>query len=56
MVKILPDKENKLAKDSSADCFQIRSVAEERCVKKIGPVDILTMDKIRTALSIVLNI
>ncbi len=56
MVKILPDKENKLAKDSSADCFQIRSVSEERFVKKLGQVDIDTMDKIRTALSIVLNI
>lgn len=34
MVRIVPDKQNKLAKDSSADCFQIRSVAEERCVKE----------------------
>jgi mRNA interferase MazF len=40
MVKIEVDRQNKLAKDSSADCFQIRSVAEERCVKKIGQVDI----------------
>lgn len=56
MVKILPDKENKLAKDSSADCFQIRSVSEERCVKKLGQVNIDTMGKIRTAISIVLNI
>src|SRR5215210_7137427 len=47
MVRIVPDKQNKLTKDSSADCFQIRSVAEERCVKKIGQVDNDIMDKIR---------
>jgi mRNA interferase MazF len=56
MVKIEVDRQNKLAKDSSADCFQIRSVAEERCVKKIGEVDIETMNRIRNALAIVLNI
>ncbi len=56
MVKMKADKQNKLIKDSSADCFQIRSVAEERCVKKIGQVDSSTMNKIRKALAIVLNI
>ena len=56
MVKIIPDKANKLIKVSSADCFQIRSVAEERCVKKLGLVTIETMDNIRKALAIVLNI
>jgi len=49
MVKVDPDKNNKLAKDSAADCFQIRSVAEERLVKRIGVVDIDTMIKIRKA-------
>lgn len=56
MVKIIPDKENKLTKESSADCFQIRSVSEDRCVKKIGQVDNNIMNKIRKALLIVLNI
>jgi mRNA interferase MazF len=56
MVKIVPDKQNKLSKDSSADCFQIRSVAEERCIKKIGQVDNDIMDKIRKAIATVLNI
>lgn len=36
MAKLIPDKQNKLTKESTADCFQLRSVAEERCVKKIG--------------------
>ncbi len=56
MVKVIPDRQNKLAKDSSADCFQIRSVAEERCIKKVGQVDIETMNKVRKALAAVLNI
>ena len=56
MVKIVPDKKNGLSKESSADCFQIRSVAEERCVKKLGLVDLDIMDKIRKAIGTVLNI
>ena len=56
MVKLISDQQNKLTKDSAADCFQIRSVAEERCVKKLGQVNNDTMDKIRKALATVLNI
>lgn len=56
MVKIVPDKLNKLTKDSSADCFQIRSIAEERCVKRLGQVNNDTMDKNRKAIAAVLNI
>ncbi len=56
MIKIVPDKQNKLIKESSADCFQIRSVAEERCVRKLGQADIETMNRIRKALATVLNI
>ncbi len=56
MVKIVSDNQNKLTKDSSADCFQIRSVAEERCIKKLGQVDNDTMEKIREGLATVLNI
>lgn len=56
MVKITPDKQNNLTKDSSADCFQIRSLSQERCVKKLGNVDNDTMDRIRSALALVLNI
>ncbi len=45
MVKVIPDNGNKLNKDSAADCFQIRSVAEERLIKKIGHVSSVVMDK-----------
>ena len=56
MVHLLPDKQNKLIKESAADCFQIRSVAEERCTRKIGQVDAATLDKLRRALALVLTI
>ena len=56
MVKIEPDNNNKLTKPPSADCFQIRSVSEQRCIKKIGEVDGNDMSNVRKALAIVLNI
>ena len=56
MVKVEPDRQNKLTKTSSADCFQVRSVSEERLIKKLGQVDIAIMDDIRTGLAAVLNI
>jgi mRNA interferase MazF len=56
MVRIVPDKQNNLTKESSADCFQIRSVSEERCIKKFGQVDGDVMDRIRDAIATVLNI
>lgn len=55
MVRIDPDKQNKLTKQSSADCFQIRSVAEERCITKIGQIDIDIMNEIRIAIAAVLK-
>lgn len=39
MVKISPTVENNLTKDSAVDCFQIRSVAEERLIKKCSVSD-----------------
>ena len=43
MVKIEPDTQNRLAKISAIDTFQIRSISTERFIKKIGlvPPDIL---------------
>ena len=51
MVKIVPSSQKKLTKDSSADCFQIRSVAEERFVKKLGEVGFDEMENIRKAIA-----
>jgi mRNA interferase MazF len=56
MVKIVPDSNNNLSKVSSVDCFQIRSVSEERFVKKIGEVGSGISDSVKEALSKVLSI
>lgn len=56
MVRVLPDDENGLTKISSADCFQVRSVSEDRFIKQVGVIDIPTSDQIKIALSKVLSI
>jgi mRNA interferase MazF len=56
MIKVPADNLNNLAKDSSADCFQIQSVSEERITKHIGIVDAAIMDKIRAGISKILSI
>lgn len=55
MVKLTPNSLNGLSKDSSADCFQIRSIAQERLIKKIGVIDATTLEQIKEAISRVLN-
>lgn len=56
MVKVDPDRLNKLSKPSAADCFQVRSVAQERLIKKIGSLDANAMNQIRRALAVVFTI
>lgn len=56
MVKLLPTLENGLTKNSSADCFQMRSVSEIRLTKKIGEIRHDQMDEISTGLSVTLQI
>ncbi|MEX0967192.1 MAG: type II toxin-antitoxin system PemK/MazF family toxin [Bacteroidia bacterium] len=56
MVKIAPTTRNKLFKTSSADCFQIRSISEQRFMKKIGVIENEILNKIKVALAIVFSI
>jgi mRNA interferase MazF len=56
MVKLVPDKQNKLEKPSAVDCFQVRSLSEERFVKKLGAVDHDTLEQIKDGLAKVLSI
>jgi len=56
MIKIEPDNNNGLTKTSSADCFQVRSVSQERLARKIGTISEKLMDDIRIGLSKVLSI
>ena len=56
MIKIEPNLKNGLKKDSTADCFQVRSLSQERFVKKIGNISGIVMDEIKIGLSKVLSI
>lgn len=56
MVKIEPDTTNGLSKISSADCFQLRSISEQRLIKKLGEVDSNTLIDIKEAVRKVLDL
>lgn len=56
IVCIEPDGENGLEKPSGADTFQIRSLSQERFVRKLGVLSETIMQRVNEALAIVLNI
>ena len=56
MTKIEPNDSNGLTKDSAADAFQVRSVSQERFVKRLGKISEKQMSEISEALAIVLKI
>ena len=56
MVQLEADLENGLGKASAADTFQVRSVAQERFVRKIGEVSGMGMLEIGKALVVALSI
>ncbi len=56
MVQLNPDGLNNLTKPSGADCFQVRSVSQDRFIRKLGQLDEEKMLKIEQALAVVLKI
>jgi len=56
MVKIVANNQSGLSKISSIDCFQIRSVADNRFLKKIGVVGDEILNEIQKAIIKVLAI
>jgi mRNA interferase MazF len=56
MIRIETTAENNLSKLSTADTFQIRSVSQQRLIKKVGTVSEEIMKEISNALAIVLDI
>ena len=56
MVKIEPNITNGLSKESAADCFQIRSLSQERLLKKLGHVDINMLQEIKEAIRKVIDL
>jgi len=56
MVRLTPDDHNGISKPSAADAFQVRSLSQERFVRKIGQLSDSEMREITEALAAVLNI
>ena len=56
LVRLEPDAENGLDKPSAADAFQVRSVAQERFVRRLGKLSDTVMQEIIKALAVVLSI
>jgi mRNA interferase MazF len=56
MIRIEPAQINGLRKLSCADCFQVRSVSENRFVKKLGTVSNDVLNEIKYGLARVLSI
>jgi len=56
MIKIEPNPKNGLTKNSSADCFQIRSISEKRFVKRPGKISSSDLEEIKIGLSKALSI
>lgn len=56
MVKIEPNANNGLSKLSAIDCFQIRSLSQERLMKKLGSIEASTLNEIKEALRKVMNL
>ena len=56
MVRLEPDTENSLGKLSAADAFQVRSVVQERFVRRLGKLSGAAMREIAKALAVVLHI
>lgn len=56
MVKIIPDLKNNLIKKSAADCFQVRSISEQRFGSYIGVTNENILEQIKDGLAKVLSI
>ena len=56
MVQVQPNQQNGLSKPSCVDTFQVRSVSQERFVRRIGILDANRMKLVASALAEVLEI
>lgn len=56
LINLEPDTKNGLDKTSASDAFQVRSVSQERFVRKLGKLSDTAIQEITRALAIVLCI
>ncbi|MDR0694540.1 MAG: type II toxin-antitoxin system PemK/MazF family toxin [Prevotellaceae bacterium] len=55
MLKIIPDNTNGLSKESAIDCFQIRCVAQERLIKKLGTISPDELGEIKSKVAMIVG-
>lgn len=55
IVRLDPDKDNKLKKLSAIDAFQIRSVSTKRLLRKVGSVSPTILEKVKEAVKAVID-
>ena len=55
MIAINPSSQNGLAKKSSIDCFQIRSVSKNRLIKRIGNITFSEMLQVQEGIAKVIG-
>ena len=55
MVKVAASKENGLANESSADCFQVKSVSISRFIRRMGGLPPATLDEIAATIAVVIE-
>ena len=56
MVRLDPDAENGLSKPSAADSFPVRSLAQQRFIRRVGKISDDQLRQIAEALAVVLKI
>lgn len=56
MVKLAPTKGNGLSKHSEVDCFQIKSLSQQRFVRQIGKLSNKELVSVKLGLSLVLDL
>ena len=56
LVRLSPSNSNGLTKESMADCFQIKSISEERFIRKIGELSNDEFDSVKLGLILVLGL
>lgn len=56
LVGLSPSGSNGLTKESMADCFQIKSISEERFIRKIGELSSEEFDAVKLGLILVLDL
>lgn len=55
-VPLKPDKQNGLKKPSIADCFQVKSISNDRFMKKLGKLAEEDMDEVKVCLAKILDL